>query len=178
METLRIENRLEKGDKTMALTYKEYIDNHYEMINKVPLHWAFSEKQLQEVLDKHNCPRDEFENRCRGFAGGFYFIEDEDKITEYLEYTTTTHSKLSEYMKDKDFFMEVILYEMANHEYHYNAQGNWDVLSCFMQEELKYNACDAEKPYFEQLGWNEEQQKWYAEAKAQFYKMVEEKGWW
>ena len=49
------------------------------------------------------------------------------------------HAELDEAMNDEEFAYEAFLYEMDNHEYAINWDGDEEVLSCFgfSEEELK-----------------------------------------
>lgn len=62
-----------------------------------------------------------------GDTGGFYLKKDAEIIRAYF----SKQDELSELMKDKTFATEAFLYEMNNHEYAINWQGDYDVCSCF-----------------------------------------------
>ena len=67
---------------------------------------------------------------------------------------------------DPEYLKTAILYEMHNHEYGINWQGNWDVLSCFGP--IRYNENDNPLPYFDQLGWTDSQRAAFWSARRQY----------
>ena len=67
---------------------------------------------------------------------------------------------------DPEYLKTAILYEMYNHEYGINWQGNWDVLSCFGP--IRYNESDNPVPYFDQLGWTDSQRAAFWAARRQY----------
>ena len=78
----------------------------------------------------------------------------------------TLAAKRTEMETDPEYLKTAILYEMYNHEYGINWQGNWDVLSCFGR--IRYNENDNPVPYFDQLGWTDAQRAAFWAARAQY----------
>ena len=74
---------------------------------------------------------------------------------------------------DPDYLKTAILYEMYNHEYGINWQGNWDVLSCFGP--IRFNDNDNPDPYFDQLKWTDSQRAAFWAARRQYYREQSEK---
>ena len=85
----------------------------------------------------------------------------EDEKEEYRR-------ELEEAMKDIEFFKSAVLYEMRNHEYGINWQGDWDVINalgftveysggrelvdCPMSEEQKKAYREVRQKYYERYG--------------------------
>jgi len=102
------------------------------------------------------------------------------KDREAVERINGLYIKLAALEEDMQNSFELlksaIKYEMANHEYHINWQGDWDVCSCFGSVKYK-DAPDALNSYFDELGWNDEQRRAYHEARREFLKEADENGW-
>ena len=78
--------------------------------------------------------------------------------------------ELDEAMKDIDFFKQAVKYEMGNHEYHINYQGDYDVLSA-LGFECEY------RNEFKSAGLTAEQITAYNEVRNEFLREADEKGW-
>lgn len=102
------------------------------------------------------------------------------KDREAVERINGLYIKLAALEEDMQNSFELlksaIKYEMANHEYHINWQGDWDVCSCFGNVHYK-DAPDALNSYFDELGWNDEQRRAYYEARREFLKEANRNGW-
>lgn len=114
----------------MRETYLEMKERHQKEINNFPMAFAFDDDQLKEALQKLNATIDE----CCTYLG----IGDVMKKTDIPTFKTIlkrhTH-ELKDAMKDKDFAELAFLYEMDNHEYAINSDGDAEVLSCFGMNE-------------------------------------------
>ena len=67
------------------------------------------------------------------------------------------------------YLKKAFLHEMWNHEYAYNLQADFDVLSVF--GDIKYvDALDELEQYFTQLGFNDIQRRAYIDARKEYYK--------
>lgn len=106
--------------------YTRLRDKQMEELNNFPIAYAFDEKQLQEALRKLNATKDE----CVTIFGHGDIVKKENapKFIAMLERHT---EEMKEAMKDKDFALAAFLYEMDNHEYAINYDGDGDVLGCF-----------------------------------------------
>ena len=138
----------------------------------MPIFWAYSNKQLEEELNKRGLTLDDTDKICCIANGGFCLKTDKEKIKAYFN----REDELPKLMKDYDFAFDAIYYEMANHEYHINWQADWDVCSCFGK--VKYTDEEDElERYFKELGWDEVTRKAYMDARKKFYSDADEKGW-
>lgn len=152
------------------MNYQEYREIKQKEVNELPLHFAFGQKQLDEKLKELNCTIDDVYGL--GYAGAFYLKKDAPIIRAYF----SKEDQLPELMKDHDFAVDAFYYEMANHEYHINWQGDWDVCSCFTGKEPKYGEEKTYVDYLTEAGHSE----WidaYREAKRKFLKMADENDW-
>lgn len=154
------------------MTYEEYRKQSQEEMNALPIFWAFNTKQLEEEMNKRGLSLKDTDKIYRFGNGGFYLRSDAKQIRDYFN----KPDKLSDLMKDYDFALDAILYEMNNHEYAINWQADWDVCSVFGKVEYT-EAEDELEQYFNQLHWEDTTRKAYLDAKREHYKMAEENEW-
>lgn len=109
--------------------YTKLRDKQMEELNNFPITYAFDEKQLREALRKLNATKEE----CVTIFGHGDIVKKENapKFIAMLERHT---EEMKEAMQDKDFALAAFLYEMDNHEYSINYDGDGDVLGCFGME--------------------------------------------
>ena len=92
--------------------YVEMKNRHQEMVNRLPLQFAFGEEQFNEMLEKNGWTIDDIEHI--GYGG---YINKKD-IPEYKrvmeEISNESETKLK---SDMSLLFDAIQYEMANHEY-------------------------------------------------------------
>ena len=101
------------------------------------------------------------------FAFAYFLPEDRDFVSRMTDLHTALIAQRTAAETDPEYLKSAILYEMHNHEYGINWQGNWDVLSCFGN--IKYNENDNPGPYFDQLGWSDEKRDAFWKARAQYW---------
>lgn len=154
---------------TTKLTYQEWKKQRQEEFNALPIFFAFSDKQLAEALAERNVTVNDIYSMG---AGGFYLKYDAQIIRDYYN----RPDSLLELMKDPDFAESAFYYEMSNHEYHINWQGDWDVCNCFSRTELEYHDSYSWKDYLKAMN-HEDWIEPFAKAKRRFYKDCEENDW-
>ena len=109
---------------------QEYLDlkkRHEKEFEEFPIAYAFNDKQLEEALAKLNATKEEV---VTVFGHGDIVKRENVKpLIALLErHEQELHQRLRD---DADFAEAAILYEMGNHEYAINYDGDADVLSCF-----------------------------------------------
>lgn len=111
-----------------AQDYLELKERQQKEINEFPVAYAFDEKQLTEALKKLGVNDiSECVTVCE--LGDIMKKEDAPRFVEMLKrHTKEVQDAL---VADKDFALEAFLYEMDNHEYAINYDGDGDVLGCF-----------------------------------------------
>ena len=124
------------------MTYREYRETKQKEVNDLPLFFAFSNKQLDEALEKRNATVKDIYRL--GDTGGFYLKKDAEIIRAYF----SKDNQLPALMKDYDFAVEAFLYEMNNHEYAINWQGDWDVCAVFCDKEPEFSEDKTYVEYF------------------------------
>lgn len=107
---------------------QEYLDlqkKHQEELSNFPIAYAFSDKQLEEALDKLGAKKEE----CVTVAGHGDIMKKTD-VPAFFAMMKRHKEELLEQLKDPDFAEAAFLYEMDNHEYAINWSGDEDVLDC------------------------------------------------
>jgi len=114
---------------------QEYLDlqkRQQKELEDFPIAYAFNEKQLEEALIKLGAEKSE----CVTVFGHGDVVKKKDVPALYAMLKRHT-KELHEALQDKEFAEAAFLYEMDNHEYAINWDGDADVLSCFSLDEKK-----------------------------------------
>ena len=108
-------------------TYLNLLDKQREEMNNFPIAYAFNDKQLEEALEKLGAKKAE----CVTIFGHGDIVKKENapKFIAMLKRHTREVKDLI--ANDKDVAEAAFLYEMDNHEYAINYDGDDDVLRCF-----------------------------------------------
>ena len=157
------------------MTYKEYIEKRQKEYNALPIFYAFSNEQFMNEMRKRTKART-LEGAAKlvyrlGDSGGFYLKTDAPIIRDYF----SKHDELEDLMKDAVFAEEAFMYEMRNHEYHINWEGDWDVCSCFGR--CEYDDQKTAIEYLLEMGYGQETISAYFSARLKFLQEAEENGW-
>lgn len=155
------------------MTYKEYKNSEQEAFNSLPIFFAFSNKQFKEQMEKRGLKETDTDKiySLPGGAGGYYLRKDAQIIRDFMN----REDKLQTLMKDHDFAVSAFYYEMANHEYHINRQGDWDVCNCFGNCEYGYGKDYHD--YLKEMGYDEQMNACFREAKSKFLKACKKNDW-
>lgn len=135
------------------MKYTEYKEQQQQEFNALPLFWAYSNEQFEKALNERGIAlEDAREYVYKSSAlGAFYLKKDASIIKDYFE--KDRNKELIDIMNnDADFAREAFEYEMYNHEYPINWQGDYDVASCFgncVYEEEKTGI-----DYLQEIGMN------------------------
>lgn len=143
----------------MRQAYLDLIEKHREELNNFPIAYAFNDQQLKEALAKLGV---ESVDECVTVFGHGDIVKrgDAKKFINMLE----RHSKevKDAMVADVEFAEAAFRYEMDNHEYAINWDGDDDVLRCFgldYDDLVKLNLEDAYRrarnahmKYMEDLG--------------------------
>ena len=109
---------------------QEYLDlqkRHEKELAEFPIAYAFSDKQLEEALEKLGATKEE----CVTVFGHGDIVKRTDAkafLAMLKRHTDEVQEKLK---NDKEFAEAAFLYEMDNHEYAINWSADEDVMSCF-----------------------------------------------
>lgn len=143
----------------MRQAYLDLQEKHREELNNFPIAYAFNDQQLKEALVKLGV--DSIDECVTVFGHGDIVKRgDAKKFIDMLK----RHARevKDAIVADKEFAEAAFLYEMDNHEYAINWDGDDDVLRCFgldYEELVELNLEDA-----------------YRRARQKHYKQMEEWG--
>lgn len=136
------------------MKYQEYKDKRQEEFNALPIFWAFSREQFKAAMEMRGLTENDTDKVYAFFGGGYYLKDDADIIADYMLRSSERQDELHQMMvKDPHFAEEAFYFEMANHEYVYNYEGDWNVCSCFGSCEYEEGADGAY--YLRDMGYDD-----------------------
>ena len=144
------------------MNYKQYREERQAKFNALPLFWAFSEEQLQREMEKRGVK--EKSELCR-FGSALCRKVDRDQVIAFLN----EPDPIDDLMEKKAFAKSAFRYEMDNHEYAINWQGDWDVISAIYGE-VEYHDEYSGVDYLRELGAGQATIEAYLEARASHLK--------
>lgn len=153
----------------MNETYNEMIRRHNEEVSKLPMYWAFGDKQWKELLEKLGLTENNCKEHLVSMFGAIVRKEDAAMIKDTL---SRHHAEIQKAMKDLEFFEEAVLYEMGNYEYAINGQGDYDVINA-----LGFNVEYSDGNELADCNMSDEQKATYLKARKRHYKMAIENEW-
>lgn len=137
---------------------KEYfIRNYYyancDYLSAFCIVGSKDEKELDEKLANGSYTYDKL---------SFCYITDPEKVKKHFE----LYNKMKKcFVSDNyDYWFTAFKYEMFNHEYAINYQGDWDVCSCFSKKALPYT--ENTERMLSYTDFTETQKKAYRDAKS------------
>lgn len=106
-----------------AKRYLDLLEKHRKELSNFPIAYAFNEQQMNEALEKLGTEKEEC---CTVFGHGDILRKKDAKslITMLERHVDEIH----ELMEDEELAEAIFLYEMDNHEYAINWDGDEDVL--------------------------------------------------
>ena len=108
-------------------TYLNLLDRQRAEMNNFPIAYAFNDKQLEEALEKLGAKKSE----CVTIFGHGDIVKKKD-APRFIAMRKRHAKEVKDLIvNDKDIAEAAFLYEMDNHEYAINYDGDDDVLSCF-----------------------------------------------
>jgi hypothetical protein len=113
--------------------YLDLQKRHEQELTDFPIAYAFSDKQLEEALEKLGAEKSE----CVTVFGHGDIVKRTDVpalMAMLKRHIKELHDALQE---DEEFAEAAFLYEMDNHEYAINWDGDADVMACFNLDEKK-----------------------------------------
>lgn len=107
--------------------YLDLQDKHREELNNFPIAYAFDEKQLKEALKKLGATKEE----CVTIFGHGDIVKKEN-ANKFIDMLKRHTKEIKDaILADEELAEAAFLYEMDNHEYAINWDGDDDVLRCF-----------------------------------------------
>lgn len=107
-----------------------------------PIAYAFNEEQLRDALDILGATREE----CVSVTGMGDIIRKED-VPAYKAMLLRHVEELHEALEDEEFAEAAFSYEMDNHEYCINWDGDADIFACFCLTEKQLEEKNLVGPY-------------------------------
>jgi len=137
------------------MTYVEFRERQQREINDFPMAAAFSEKQLEEAMQKLNV---QSPKELVHVAGGMLIRRDDQK--DLLALLKRHDDEWKQAMKNDDLLQEAFIYEMGNHEYCLTMDRE-DTLNALQITDEEFLAdirlrgifSKAEKEYLKSAGW-------------------------
>mgnify|MGYP007065843128 FL=1 len=158
------------------MKYKDFSDMIQKRVNDLPMIFAFSNEQLDNALDDMGLSLKDMkgDKLIRMGVGAFCLKSD-------LEHIHSELGKVGEmkrdFIKDYEQAYDAFFYEMGNHEYHINREGDWDVLSCFgLDDDVCEYGKDVDE-YMDAMGFSPVTKAAYHDARGDFLRMASEKDW-
>lgn len=153
------------------MNYREYKEVKQKGFNDLPIFFAFGRTQFKEAMEERGLTEKDTDKIYGLGAGGYCLRSDAPLIREWF----SKKDELPELMKDYDFAEDAFFYEMQNHEFGINSQGDWDVCSCF--GDCEYDDSKGGSEYLREMGYGESTINAYRGAKKKYYKMALENDW-
>ena len=154
------------------MTYKEYKDNKQAEFNALPLFFALTNGQFKKEMEKRGLTEDDTDKIFYS-NGAFYLRTDAPLIREFY---VRQDAEFHELMKIPDFAISAFEYEMENHEYSINWQGDFDVCNAICDDEPEYYDSFDYKDYLA-ADHHEEWIPFYEQAKKIYFRKAEENDW-
>ena len=127
-----------------AEAYLNLQEQHRKELSEFPIAYAFNNEQLKEALEKLGANSTD---ECVTVIGHGDIVKKEDapKFVAMLKrHSTEIHELLQ---SDETIAEEAFLYEMDNHEYAINWDGDADVLAAFAMDEEDLTTMNLERAY-------------------------------
>jgi hypothetical protein len=123
-------------------TYIELKERHQREVNELPLYFAFSKDQFEEVLKTLGLTSEETD-QLRSLGGGFYHKDNAEKIHEtFARHEKERKEAISSDKKGNGYIYDMFLYELNNHEYGYT----WDTSDALAALDLTLDEIEKSKP--------------------------------
>ena len=160
------------------MKYSELIEKTTKRVNDLPMIFAFSQEQLDNALDDMGLSMKDMngDKLIRMGFGAFCLKGDLGHIMSELD---AVNDMKRDFIRDYEQAYDAFMYEMGNHEYHINGEGDWDVLSCFGLDDdvCEYEDGKDADEYMDAMGLSPVTKAAYHDARGDFLRMADEKCW-
>lgn len=93
-------------------------NRHHKEISKLPIKWAFDNKQFNQILEHWNLTKNNFNKLIRIPGGGFMLKKEEHLLDETLKrHKDEINNAIKNDNTGENFIFDMFNYELANHEY-------------------------------------------------------------
>lgn len=143
----------------------EYLHNYYGMRR---------ERVTIFCINPSKAETEAFEKRTASMTYdkvAFAYYDDPAFVAHHLALYDALTKSWSEHENDYSVLKSMFVYEMANHEYAINWQGNWDVLNA--THGARYHEPDWDiDAYFNQLNFTDTQRRAYLDARQEYMRQA------
>ena len=153
------------------MNYREYREVKQKSFNELPIFFAFGMRQFKEAMEERGLTEKDTDKIYSLGAGGYYLRSDAPLIRAWF----SKKDELPELMKNYEFAEDAFFYEMKNHEFGINSQGDWDVCSCF--GDCEYDDSKGGDEYLRDMGYGESTVNAYHGAKARYFRAALDNDW-
>lgn len=137
--------------------------------------FAFDDKQFEEGCARFEDELDAGDRLTRIGGGGFCLKSHLGELTDALK-ASKTYIR-NRMLTEPDFARGAFLYEMRNHEYYINWQGDWDVCDCFsIDSEPEFKEYKTYVHYLEEIGLGR-CKTCYSQAAQEYMRLARENNW-
>lgn len=102
------------------------------------------------------------------------YYDDAEFVNRHMELFMELEKRYDETATNYEYQKSAFYYELGNHEYHINYQGDWDTLSCFGNIKYCGEGYEARQQYYKELKFNDIQIKAFEDARKEFLIKVTE----
>lgn len=149
-------------DLQTEFSYEKFKEREREEINNLPIYWAFTNRQWNELLIELGLTKENAKEHLCIYLGGIVFKKDIPMIRDILSRLAFMKEA---YLENTTSFKEAVIYEMVNHEYAINWQGDYDVINA-----LGFKTKYSDGNEIADSNMSEEQKKAYTEVKQEYLK--------
>ena len=153
------------------MNYREYREVKQKSFNELPIFFAFGMRQFKEAMAERGLTEKDTDKIYSLGAGGYYLRSDAPLIRAWF----SKKDELPELMKNYEFAEDAFFYEMKNHEFGINSQGDWDVCSCF--GDCEYDDSKGGDEYLRDMGYGESTVNAYHGAQARYFRAALDNDW-
>lgn len=160
------------------MKYSELIEKTTKRVNDLPMIFAFSPEQLDNALDDMGLSMKDM-NEIKLIRMGFGAFCLKSDLGHIMSELDAVNDMKRDFIRDYEQAYDAFMYEMGNHEYHINGEGDWDVLSCFGLDDdvCEYEDGKDADEYMDAMGLSPVTKAAYHDARGDFLRMADEKGW-
>ena len=160
------------------MKYKDFSNMLQKKANDLPIIFAFSNEQLDKALDDMGLSMKDMkgDKLIRMCFGAFCLKSELERMRGELD---KVDEMKRDFIKDYEQAYDAFMCEMGSHAYHINYQGDWDVLSCFGLDDdvCEYGDGKDVDEYMDAMGLSPVTKAAYHDARGDFLRMADEKGW-
>lgn len=105
--------------------YKIWSEESQADFDKLPIKWAFTDEKFKEIMQEWGLSENDTDKICNIGYGGIMRKSDLALLTEHTKKFDLENKK-----QDKRFFVDMLLYELNNHEYGYTRDLEDTLFAC------------------------------------------------